>query len=177
MIARPAPSEYFPYFSRYIDLVPDGDLLAMMRSQLAGTLDLVRGIGEADGGHRYGPDKWSIRQVLGHLTDTERVLAYRALHMARREPAPLPSVDFDQLVESADFDARTLADLAGEMEHVRLATIDLFRPMREEVLDRRGVASGAESSVRALAWIIAGHEIHHARIITERYLPGLRPNA
>ena len=173
MIPRPDASEHLPYFSRYIDLVPDGDLLATMRSQLAGTLVLVHGIDESDGGHRYDAGKWSIRQVLGHLIDTERVLSARALHFARRDPAHLPSVDFDLFAESADSDARTIVDLAEEMEHVRLATLRLFRPMTEEVLARRGIASGAECSVRALAWIIAGHEIHHTRILAERYLPGL----
>ena len=174
MISRPDPTEHIPYFSRYIDLVPDGDLLPTLRSQLAQTMALVRSLDEADGGYRYGREKWSIREVLGHMIDTERVMCYRALHFARRDPAPLPSVDFELLAENANSDARTIADLADEMEHVRLATIDLFRAMDEEVLRRRGIASEVECSVRALAWIIAGHEIHHTRIIAHQYLHGLR---
>jgi hypothetical protein len=173
MIPRPDPSGHPAYFSRYVGLVPDGDVLLTLRSQLAGTLASMRGMDEEDGGYRYEPGKWSIRQVLGHVIDTERVMAYRALHFARGDAATLPSMDQDRFVAGAGSDARTLADLADELEHVRLATIALFRPLSAEALARRGIASGAECSVRALAWIIAGHELHHAAIIRERYLPGL----
>jgi hypothetical protein len=172
MIPRPDPAEHSPYFRRYVDLVPEGDVLLALHSQLRDTLAFVRAMGEADGGLRYAPGKWSLRQVLGHLIDTERVMAYRALHFARGDAAPLPSMDQDRFVAGADSDARTLADLADEFEHVRLSTIALFRPLRDEALLRRGIASGAECSVRALAWIIAGHELHHAALIRERYLPG-----
>ena len=172
MIPRPDAAEHPPYFSRYVDLVPDGNLLLTLRSQLHDTLASIRGMDEADGGFRYLPGKWSIRQVLGHVIDTERVMAYRALHFARGDAAPLPSMDQDQFVAGADSDARTLADLADEFEHVRLATIALFRPLRDEALARRGIASGAQCSVRALAWIIAGHELHHGAILRERYRPG-----
>lgn len=173
MIPRPDASEHSPYFSRYVDLVPHGDVLLTLRTQLAGTLAWMRGMDEAEGGYRYLPGKWSIRQVLGHVIDTERVMAYRALHFARGDAAPLPSMDQDQFVAAAGSDARTLADLADELEHVRHATIALFRPLSAEALARRGIASGAECSVRALAWIIAGHELHHGAILRERYLPGL----
>lgn len=177
MIPRPDPSEHLPYYARYVDLVPDGDLLETLRAQLGEMLELVRGLDEAQGGHRYAPEKWSIRQVLGHVIDCERVFCYRALRIARGDRTPLAGFDEDAFVAGADFDARTLVDLARELEHVRLATLDLFRPLNQEELARRGIANDAEISVRALAWIAAGHERHHVKLLRERYLPGLLATA
>ena len=173
MIPKPDASEYLAYYGRYIDKVPEGDLLQTLRTQLDETLALVRGLDEEHGGHRYAPGKWSIRTVLGHLIDAERIFAYRALRISRGDPTPLASFDENAYAEMAGSDARTLGDLADEFEHVRLGNIVFFRGLSDEALARRGTASDATVSVRALAWIIAGHEAHHVGLLRERYLPGL----
>jgi uncharacterized damage-inducible protein DinB len=170
MIPRPDASEHLPYYGKYVDRVPDGDLLQTMRTQLDETLALVRGLPEERGGHRYAPGKWSIREVLGHVIDAERIFAYRALRIARGDATPLASFDENAYAAASDADARTLADLADELEHVRLGNIALFRSLGDEALARRGTASDATVSVRALAWILAGHELHHVKLLRERYL-------
>jgi uncharacterized damage-inducible protein DinB len=172
MIPRPDASEHLPYYSKYIDRVPDGDLLQTLRTQMDDTLALVRGLDEAQGGHAYAPGKWTIRGVLNHLIDAERIFAYRALRIARGDQTPLESFDENAYAETAGADARTLADLADEMEHVRRANLSLFGSLSDEALARRGTASGGVVSVRALAWIIAGHEVHHVALLRERYLSG-----
>jgi uncharacterized damage-inducible protein DinB len=173
MIPRPDASEHLPYYSKYVDRVPDGDPLLTLREQLDETVALVRGLDEAQGGHRYAPGKWSIRDVVNHVTDAERVFAYRALRIARGDATPLESFDENAYAEIADADARTLGDLAEEFEHVRRSSLSLFANLGDEALARRGTASGGPVSVRALAWIIAGHERHHVALLRERYLPGL----
>lgn len=170
MIPRPDASEHLPYYGKYVALVPDGDLIAMLRAQLDETLALVRGLPEAQGGHRYAPGKWSIREVLGHVIDTERVFAYRALRIARGDATPMEGFDENAYAAASDADGRTLADLAEELQHVRLGNIAFFRALSGEALARRGTANGAEVTVRALAWILAGHELHHRGLLHERYL-------
>lgn len=172
MIPRPDASEHLPYYAKYVNLVPDGDLLAMLRAQLDETLALVRGLPEAQGGHRYAPGKWSIREVLGHVIDTERIFAYRALRIARGDATPMEGFDENAYAAASDADVRTLADLADELEHVRLGNIAFFRGLTDEAVARRGTANGAEVTVRALAWILAGHELHHRGLLRERYLAG-----
>jgi uncharacterized damage-inducible protein DinB len=172
MIPRPPPGEYAPFYRGYVEAVPDGDLGETLRTSLGETLALLDAAGEAGGAVRYAEGKWSVRQVVGHLADTERILAYRALRAARGDASPLPGFDENAYVAAALFDARTLASLADELAHVRIATLDLLRALDGEALARTVVANGALVSARALAWIIAGHEIHHRRILRERY--GLR---
>ena len=170
MIPRPDASEHLPYYGKYVDRVPDGDLLQTLRTQLDETLALVRGLPEERGGHRYAPGKWSIREVLSHVIDAERIFAYRALRIGRGDATPLASFDENAYAAASNADARTLADLAEELAHVRLGNLALFRSLDDEALARRGTASGGEVSVRALAWIIAGHERHHVSLLRERYL-------
>ncbi|HLM68739.1 MAG TPA: DinB family protein [Longimicrobium sp.] len=172
MIPRPDASEHLPYYRKYVDLVPDGDLATMLRAQLDETLALVRGLPEEQGGHRYAPGKWSIREVLGHVIDTERVFAYRALRIARGDATPLEGFDENAYAAASGADGRTLADLAQELEHVRLGNVAFLRALGDEALARRGTANGAEVTVRALAWILAGHELHHRGLLRERYLAG-----
>lgn len=173
MIPRPDASEYLAYYGKYIEKVPDGDVLAALREQLDETLALVRGLPEEQGGHVYAPGKWSIRGVIQHVIDAERIFAYRALRISRGDRTPLASFDENAYADIANADARTLADLAEELEHVRLGNLALFRSLGDEALARRGIASDAEVSARALVWIIAGHERHHVALLRERYLPGL----
>jgi hypothetical protein len=142
----------------------------MLRDQLAETESLLREIGESRGNHRYAPGKWSVKEVVGHLADAERVFSYRALRFAREDKTPLPGYEQDDYVRSANFDSRHLAELAAEFRSVRAATITLFTGFSDDALMRMGPANNVAFSVRALGWIIAGHELHHRRILKERYL-------
>jgi len=169
---RPAGDEYAAYYQRYIDQVPPGDVLKGMESQFADTLALLRSLSESRGDHRYAPEKWSIKEVVGHLCDSERVFAYRLMRVARGDPTPMPAFDENEYVRQANFGARTLADLVGEFERVRGATRALVAPLDDGFMERRGTASGHTISARALAYIVAGHERHHVKILRERYLGG-----
>ena len=169
-IPRPVAGEYAPYYDRYIGKVPDGDLLRTLESQRRETQQLLAGLSEQKALHRYAPGKWSIKEVIGHVTDAERVFCYRALSFARGDKNPLPSFDEEAWAPAGKFDARPLADLAAELDAVRRATIALFSGLPHDALARRGVASDNEVSVKSLAWIIAGHERHHVAILRERYL-------
>lgn len=167
---RPQDNEYASHYARYIQHVPDGDIVEMLEHQIADTLALLGGVSAERADHRYAPDKWSIKEVVGHVSDAERVFAYRALRFARNDQTPLPPFDENEFVRNAGFDRRTLPDLAAELEAVRRASVCLFRSLSDEELVRRGVASGHEITPRALAFIIAGHERHHAKLLRERYL-------
>lgn len=169
-LGRPAADEYAPYYSGYIQAVPDGEILVLLRDQLAETETLLREFRGDRGDHRYAPGKWSVKEVVGHMADTERIFAYRALRFARGDRTPLPGYEQDDFVRGGNFSARALPEMAGELRSVRMASITLFAGLSEEALLRRGPANNVEFSVRALAWIIAGHERHHAKIIRERYL-------
>jgi hypothetical protein len=169
-IARPGPDEYAPFYASYIARVPETDILQVLASEMEATLALLRSIPEERAGHRYADGKWSIREVVGHLADTERVMSYRALCIARGDATPLPGFDENRYVEEAHFDRRALPDLSDELEMVRRATLGLFGSLPDEAWQRRGTANQAEISVRALAYIIAGHELHHRNLLVSRYL-------
>ena len=164
--------EFLPYYAAYVTLVPAGDVLATLESQLADTVALLDEVGEDRAGHRYAPGKWSVRELVGHVIDTERVFGYRALCAARGDAAALPGFDENAWVAGADFDLRTLNSLMGELTAVRRATLALFRNLDDEALTRRVVANGSPVTARALAWITAGHELHHRQVLRERYLVG-----
>ena len=167
---RPEANEYAPYYEKYVSLVPEADLVETLERQGAETVALLRGLDEEKGAHRYEPGKWSVRQLVGHVIDGERLFSYRALAIARGDRAALPGMDQEEYMAGVDFDARTLGSLADEFEAVRAATLHLLRHLSPEAWARRGVASDNEVTVRALAYIIAGHEAHHVRILRERYL-------
>lgn len=169
-IHRPEETEYLPYYGKYIAMVPDGDILAVLSRQLEETLSLLRGIPESEAGHRYGPGKWSIREVVGHMIDCERIFAYRALRFARGDQTPLSGFEENDYVRNATFDEVPLGSLAAELESVRGATLFLFQHLDGEAWKRAGVANGSPVSVRALVYIIAGHELHHRGILRDRYL-------
>lgn len=169
-IGRPAADEHSAYFGRYISRVPDGDLLSQLRQQVIETVTLLKTIPESRGSHAYAPGKWSIKTVIGHMIDVERVMAYRALRFARNDKTDLPGFDENQWAADSNFDARTLADLIEELEVVRTATVHFAKHLNTEDQERRGIASGQPVSVRALLYIIAGHERHHVALLNERYL-------
>jgi len=169
-IAPPDTSEYAPYYGRYITLVGGNDVIAALEDQPRETLALLSTLSEEQGDYRYAPDKWSIKEMLGHVIDAERVFSYRALRFARNDRTPLASFEQDDYVRSGDFGDRRLADLIEEFVSVRQATLWLFRQLSTEAWMRRGIASGNPVSVRAVAYIIAGHELHHRRVLQEKYL-------
>lgn len=167
---QPAASEYIAYYGRYIALVPDGDILAQLERQAAETARLLAGLSAELADHRYAPGKWSIKEVVGHVTDAERIFAHRALRFARGDTISLPGFDENAYVPAGEFGDRSLADLSAELRAVRAATLAMFRGFPEVAMTRMGVASDAAVSVRALAWISAGHELHHVKLLRERYL-------
>jgi uncharacterized damage-inducible protein DinB len=168
--ARPEKNEYASYYEKYVSLVPDADVVETLERQIEGTLALLRGVGEERAGHRYAPGKWSIKEVVAHIADTERIFAYRALAIARGEQQPLPGMDQNEYMSHTNLDARTLADITEEFEHLRRSNILMLRGLSDEAWSRRGVASDNEVTVRAIAYIIAGHEAHHVQILRTRYL-------
>ncbi|HEX5030554.1 MAG TPA: DinB family protein [Candidatus Eisenbacteria bacterium] len=167
---RPEATEFNPYYGRYIEKVPDGPIVDVLTSGMNETLTLLRSIPESRADHRYAEGKWSIKEVVGHVIDGERVFTYRALRFARKDTTPLASFEQDDYIPAGNFGARTLRDLTDEYEAVRRATIELFRHFDETQFSRRGTAADSPVSVRALAYITAGHEIHHRAILRERYL-------
>ncbi len=169
-VARPTTTEYAPHYERYIALVPHGDVLAILKQQVEETLRMVRAMPESRGDFRYAPDKWSVKEVLGHVIDSERIFAYRALRFARNDATPLPGFEQDDYVRAGGFGACRLQDLADEFALVRAATLAMFHHFAPAAWDCRGVANKAEVSVRALAYIIAGHERHHREILQARYV-------
>jgi hypothetical protein len=169
-IRRPHSGEYSPYFNQYLNHVPDGDVLEMLASQLEETASLLGTLRPEMGDHRYAPGKWSIKEVVSHVIDVERVFAYRALRISRNDATPLPGFEQEDYVREGNAASRTLEDLVAELRAVRVGSLALFRGMNEDMLGRRGVASGAELSVRAVPWILAGHERHHLNLLRERYL-------
>ena len=168
---HPKEDEYMPYYSKYISLVPEGGIVELLKEQLSKTQSWLRGLSEAQGDYRYAPDKWSVKEVIGHICDAERVFAYRALCFARGDQSPLPSFEQDDYIKFGNFNSRSLADITEEFELVRRSTIALFQHLDSEAWTRRGTASNAEVSVRALAYIIAGHERHHLDVLHSRYFP------
>ena len=168
--ARPGKDEYAPFYETYVSLVPDGDVVGTLSRQLEETLVLLRNVPAAREDFRYEPDKWSIREVVGHMSDAERIFSYRALCIARGDKANLPGMNEKEYMRGANLNARRLGDLAAEFEYVRRATLSLLRHLDAEAWQRRGTANDSEVSVRALAYILAGHEAHHVGILKERYL-------
>jgi hypothetical protein len=169
-VPRPDVSEYAPFYAGYVAGVPDGDLIALLEQQGRETVALLGAISEEKSDHRYAPGKWTIREVLGHIIDGERVFSYRALTFARGDAGPLPSFDENAWAAASNAGRRTMQDLLTEYRAVRAATVALFRSFGEAEFARSGIASKNPVTVRALAYIVAGHERHHVRILRERYL-------
>jgi hypothetical protein len=170
VLSHPSPSDYPPYYQRYLDLVPEGDILELLAEQRVATCELLQDMDDERAAYRYGPGKWSIKETVGHLVDTERVFAFRALWFARNDPSALPGFEQDDWVIQADFDTRRWSELVSECRAVREATLNLFHGIPLEAWDRRGEAAGNAFAVRAIPFIIAGHEAHHMKVLREKYL-------
>lgn len=166
-VARPEPGEYAPYYDRYISLIPGSDILGTLETQRRQMLLLLSGREDADADLRYAPEKWSVREVLEHVCDTERIFAYRALRISRGDRTPIEGFEQDDYVRNAP--RAPLAEIVEDYIAVRRATLTLLRNLDEQAWARRGVASNNEVTVRALAYMIAGHELHHRRILEQKY--------
>lgn len=174
VIQRPDDTEYLSYYSRYITLVPDGDILITLARQNEATMALLRGLSESQGGFRYAPGKWSIKELVAHVSDAERIFSDRALRFARADETPLPGFEENDYVRNGSFDTFSLADIVTGFESVRRSTVSLLKLMSMQATTRRGKANNAEISVRALAYVIAGHETHHINVLRTRYLEGVQ---
>lgn len=169
-IQRPQSDEHAEYYGKYVSKVPDGDLIALLGEQATDTVNLLKDLSPERADFAYGPGKWTIKQVLGHIIDAERVFAYRALRFARNDATELPGFDENLYVDNANFTTRSLPDLIDEFQGVRASTIHFAKHLDADALTRRGRASNNPVSVRALLYIIAGHERHHTMLLRERYL-------
>jgi uncharacterized damage-inducible protein DinB len=169
-IGPPDSDEYDPYFAPYIQRARSRSLPVTLAAQHDEVVSLLSGLSDEAAAFRYAPEKWSIKQVIGHLLDTERIFAYRALSFARGEQQPLPGFDQDAYVEAGEFDSRSLESLVKEYRAVRAATLALIEGFDAAAWSRTGVANRVEFSVRALAFIVAGHEAHHLSVLEGRYL-------
>jgi DinB family protein len=168
-LARPEATEFAPFYAGYVNRVPETDVLAVLQKQADEILALAHSVPPGRESFRYGEGKWSIREVLGHLTDGERVFGYRAFCFSRGEQAPLPSFDENQYVTAAGADRIPLAELAAEFAATRASNLAFLRRLSAEEGARVGTASGKPISVRALAYIMAGHPRHHVAVLRERY--------
>ena len=169
-MTRPEPDESAEYYHAYIARVPDGDILETLARQHQEFVSRLRRIPEERGDHRYAEGKWTVKELIGHLVDTERVLGFRALAFARGDRTPLPGFEQDDYVERGNFADRTMADLTEEFESLRNSHLVLLRSFSDGIWMRRGTASGCEFTTRSVAWILAGHVMHHAEVLEERYL-------
>ncbi len=167
---RPKPGDYIPYYDNYISKIEGNDAIKVFEEQLNNTFKLINSIPESKGKFSYAEGKWSIKEVIGHIIDTERVFAYRALCIARGEKKSLPGFEQDDYIQTAGFNYRKISDLANEYKKVREANILLFKSFDENALNRRGLANNNEITVNAILFIIAGHENHHLDIMKAKYL-------
>ena len=168
-LERPKPGEYDPYYDRYISLIPGNDVIATLASQLPKTVTLLSERSEQDGDLRYAPGKWSVKEAFGHMIDTERIMSYRALRISRNDRTPIEGFEQDDYVRDGPHAQIPLTDLIEEFKTVRAATLAFFRNLRPTDWTRRGTTNKKDITVRALAFIIAGHEVHHRQILEERY--------
>ena len=166
---RPQQGDYNPYFDNYISLVKGENILAALESNYKITQQFLKSIPEEKGDCSYADGKWSVKQVIIHITDTERVFAYRALSIARGDNSPLPGYDENIWADNCAAEKRTLADVVEEFLSVRQSTVHLVKSFDDELLSRKGIANNNPSSVIALAFVIAGHELHHLNVLKERY--------
>lgn len=170
VISRPDSSAVHEFYRGYLNELEGDDLLQMMRAGSIRLRELCRELGEERVGHRYAEGKWTVGQLLNHLADSERVFAYRALSFARGESQELPGFSENDYAAQSRADGRSLASFVEELEQVRGATLSLYSNLEDDVLDRQGTANGVAMSVRAIGYVIAGHEVHHTAVLRERYL-------
>lgn len=167
---RPDSSEYAPYYAKYVSLVPGDDPVTALQENLRTTSELLDSIGEEESNASYAPGKWSIKQLLGHMNDAERIFSYRATRISRGDETPLAGFEQEDYIKNFPFESLRWADLVAEYKAIRHSTLALLTQLPKAAWERRGTASDASVSVLAVAYIIAGHELHHVKILRERYL-------
>lgn len=168
MLKRPEKEEYAQYYEAYVSKVPDGDYAAFLQSQLEEITALFAKFDDEKGLYRYAPGKWSLKEVLGHITDTERVMSYRMLRIARGDTTQLPGFDQDVFIANTSFDEMPIADLLQDFQAVRQSTFTLLKTITDSAWTRLGNASTYDITARALAYVIAGHAQHHLAVVQER---------
>lgn len=166
---RPRTEEYPPAFDGYVGLVPDTDVIAALRAQIEVIQELGRGVARDRETYSYAPGKWSIRQVIGHVGDAERVFGYRTLCISRGDPAQLPGFGENEYVDAANFNESRLADLVDEFTHLRSANLRMLEALRDDQWPMSGIANGNAITVQALAYVMAGHVRHHLNVLRDRY--------
>ncbi len=166
----PKPDEYAEFYSGYMKNIPHDNIIKLLEEGRDNLQSLIKSISEEKGNYAYDQGKWSIKEVLGHMADVERVMAYRAMCIARGEQKSLPAFEQDDYVNAADFNKRSLSSLSEELLSLRNADITLFKSFDDETMMKKGIANNYTNTVRAFMFIIAGHELHHIKILKERYL-------
>lgn len=170
MLKRPDLEEFPVYMRSYVQLIPEGDIIQILNGQIVSTQEIFSAVTEKQAEYRYAEGKWTLSEVLGHLTDTERIMNYRILRIARGDKSPLMGFDENEYVQEASFNERPIADLLEDYQNVRRATISLLKGLPQKSLQNKGNANGFEVTVETIAYMIAGHELHHIKIIQEKYL-------
>src|SRR4051812_38184848 len=170
MLQRPLASEYPEYYKPYVSLVPEDNLLTLLKENLVKTIELFESLSEDDGLFRYAENKWSIKEVLGHITDTERIMSYRLLRVGRGDQTPLAGFNESDYVQAAQTNNLSLKTILEDFKAVRNSTITLVQNLPESAWANIGNANGTEITTRAIAYIIAGHQMHHCKIVEDRYL-------
>lgn len=173
-LSMPVPGEYAEYFAPYLSEAGDGDILVRLEAQLAEMTTLLQGLTEAQSGFRYAPGKWSLKDLVQHLSDAERIFAYRCLRIGRGDETPLPGFDEDHYAAAAHADAQTMVDLLADFRAARMASLTLFRSLAAEDWLRQGTSSGRPLTARSLPYICAGHTAHHLAVVRGRYLSALK---
>jgi hypothetical protein len=167
---KPAPTEYAEYYGKYVSLVPESDIVQAMKAEGVQTVELLRGLTEEQGNYAYAEGKWTIKELIGHINDTERIFAYRLLRFARNDSTPLEGFDQDPYVLASNYNALSLTDVVDEFAAIRQVTLATLKNLDAEAWTRAGIASDNSVTVRALAYIMLGHERHHVAILKEKYL-------
>jgi len=167
---KPNPGDYAPYYERYISLLPDDDIISILEVQKKTSEEFLKTLSEEQGNISYAEGKWTIKEVIGHIIDVERVMAYRALSFSRNEEQSLPGFEQDDYITNSNYSQRSVEDLINEFKAVRNANLIMFKSFSDEMLNRSGIASYNKVTVLALIYIIAGHEKHHIKILKEKYL-------
>jgi hypothetical protein len=173
-LTRPLPGEYAEGFAPYLAKAPEGDALALLEAQLGEVTSLYTGLSEQQSVHRYAPGKWSLKDLLQHLADAERIFAYRCLRIGRGDATPLPGWEEDDYALAAKADARATADLLADFQAARLASLQLFRSLSDAAWMQKGTSNGRNLTARCVPYISLGHAAHHLGVIRERYLPGVK---
>ena len=173
-LTRPLPGEYAEGYATYIAEAGDGDVLALLQAQEEEVAALYRGLSEAQGTFRYAPGKWSLKDLLLHLSDAERIFTYRCLRIGRGDTTPMPGFDEDAYAAAAQADGRTMADLLADFRAVRAASLTLFRSLPEAAWMNKGTTNNRAITARCIPYIALGHAAHHLTVIRERYLPVLK---